>query len=130
MFDQSPVCYLFSNTDFRVCDGVARGDPLACSDALVMDDIYQFSTDAVPVGSLGLGAAADSQPESRLTFMTQHGRLVDILVVPSKSGILRFLPLSTLDEKHRYRLIAAQTVGLEDAFANFATSGRKQLQSV
>lgn len=130
MFDESAVFYLFSPDNFRVRDGVARGDALSGTDALVMDDIYQLSPEAVPVGSLGVDTGRQFFPENRLTFMTQHGRLVDMLTLLDECGVLRFLPLSALDDKDHYRLIAVQTQGLNTTFADLISIGPKRRHSV
>lgn len=130
MFDESIVSYVFSADVLRVSDGVARGDALAdCAD-LILDDVYQFARDAVPIDTLGSAGHAPIHPKGQLIFMTLHGALVEITVFADINGRISFAPESQLKASDRYRLIAVTPIDESTATMHFRSPRRAQFQSV
>ena len=131
--------------DFRVTDGVARGDALSFADELVMDDIYQLAPGAgrQPLtlalsdedggfavdGGSRIGRAGNAVVlDSCLTLMAPDSSTCEalVLVEVEDGGVeaVHLLPLAPLVPKTDYRLVgvdrhAATTRLAEVAFVSF-----------
>lgn len=132
---------VFRATDFRVTEGVLRGEPMSFADDMVMDDVYRLAPDAErAILTIGLGPRLKSfriRRESALgtagnavhldcsvTLMGADGSTCDVLIlVEVCDGMVEntyLLPIGTLSAQQSYRLVAVDRHAATRRFAQIA----------
>lgn len=127
--------------DFRVVEGVLRGEAMSFADDIVMDDVYRLSPSAKrDTLTIGLGPRLQSfriRGESALgragdavhldccaTFMGFDGSTCDLLVLVEVSDNMveniYLLPIGTLDDQQSYRLVSIDRHAATRSFAQTA----------
>ncbi|MGQ0563598.1 MAG: Hint domain-containing protein [Gemmobacter sp.] len=117
------TCQVFAAHDFYVTVGVNQGEGLGPPDEVCAGDIYVLEAEAAPL-RLVIGRDADGQcvgPGSqigdagdrvdlvvRYRMMSPLGEAVEILLLRAGSGGLCMLPLSPLDARSDYTLVAVE----------------------
>ena len=117
------TCQVFAAHDFYVTIGVNQGEGLGLPDDICAGDIYLLDSGAIPL-RLGLGRDAGGQcvgPGSqigtagdrvdlvtRYRMMSPLGENVELLLLRAGSGGLCMLPLSPLDARSEYTLVAVE----------------------
>ncbi len=127
--------------DFRVVDGVNRGDPLGLTDRLLLDDVYRLRGGApslrLLVRSSGPGGALTIAPGSEagtpgtalradglLTLMAGDGSTIDAIVLAEAGNGdapgAYLMPLAPLQPAESYTLVSAERKGAEERLADLA----------
>ena len=117
------TCQVFAADDFYVTVGVNQGDGLGIPDQVCAGDIYMLDAGAVPLrlvigrddGGQCVGAGSQiGAPGDRVDLVTRYrmigplGEGVELLLLRAGSGGLCMLPLSPLDGRSDYTLVAVE----------------------
>ena len=117
------TCQVFAADDFYVTIGVNQGEGLGLPDEICAGDIYLLDAGATPL-RLVIGRDAGGQcvglgsqigmPGDRVDLITRYrmisplGESVELLLLRAGTGGLCMLPLSPLDARSEYTLVAVE----------------------
>jgi hypothetical protein len=127
------TCQVFAADDFYVTVGVNQGDGLGPPEDICAGDVYRLEAEAAPL-RLVIGRDAGGQcvapgsqlgePGDRLDLVTRYrlmspqGESVEILLLRAGAGRLCMLPLSPLDVRSDYTLVAVEPAPEEALLAD------------